>query len=47
MQADKSLFCAQALGANQALASNAVMPANRSMAWGLGVDEGVVMLKIP
>jgi hypothetical protein len=47
MQADKSVFCAQALGANQALASNAVRPAKRSMALGLGVDGGVVMLKIP
>ena len=47
MQADKSVFCAQALGANQAVTSNAVMPANRSMAWGLDVDGGVVMLKIP
>jgi hypothetical protein len=47
MQADKSVFCAQALGAKKALASNAVMPANRRMAWGLGVDGGVVMLKIP
>jgi hypothetical protein len=47
MQADKSVFCAQAAGASQETANTALMQAARTRAEVRGVDGCGVMKKIP
>jgi hypothetical protein len=47
MQADKSVLCAQAVGASPALASTALMAAARTKAVLRGLDACFVMKKSP
>jgi hypothetical protein len=47
MQADKSVLCAQAVGASQETANTALMQAVRTQAETQGVDGRGVMKKVP